>query len=427
MAQKGSTIDPKQPRKRKRTEKGRDWDETVEKELLPPKQTIVNVPSAAEPPSRSDFQTPSPKEIVVEKPRKTAPKKTAVDKAPTKKKPPANKKTDGDKSGEMRSKAKEKQAKQSAEVESRKSLAAQFFKAVSPSENLDDLTNEDNGHENGLMTAEHDVTYIAPKLPRLNAKRDQSRQSTPETNSCGVTDTVQRYRSDQLRNDIVASQQNVGLTTSPDTQLDNHFTGNAYMASPLHNNSNLANRQAFNRQTIEQQHIPDSETMTLGPSYSQVHFTRRQLQYLSPVSQFPDINDATMQTGPSANRFMAEGQFKPKKDIISAGRMKSSASEDQNSKPTPVHQPPSEDFGGLIRSSMSLANGDVDDDIYMDCLDESPALVTSNTPRCDNCEMLKKEIQYLKTNQMPGTSFFLLQLLPQMFWWLATPQNCITL
>ena len=225
---------------------------------------------------------------------------TAVDKAPTKKKPPANKKTDGDKSGETRSKAKEKQAKQSAEVESRKSLAAQFFKAVSPSENLDDLTNEDNGHENGLMTAEHDVTYIATKLPRFNDKRDQSRQSTPERNSCGVTDTVQRYRSDQLRNDIVAPQQNVGLTTSPDTQLNNHFTGNAYMASPLHNNSNLANRQAFNRQTIEQQNIPDRETMTLGPSYSQVHFTRRQLQYLSPVSQFPDINDATMQTGPSA-------------------------------------------------------------------------------------------------------------------------------
>ena len=179
------------------------------------------------------------------------------------------------------------------------------------------------------------------------------------------------------------------------------------MASPLHNNSNLANRQAFNRQTVEQQNITERETTTLGPNYSQVHFTRRQLQYLSPVSQFPDINDATMQTGPNANGFMAKRQFKPEKEIISAGRMKSPASEDQNSKPTAVYLPPSEDFGGLIRSSMSLANGDVDDNIYMDCLDESPPLVTSNTPRCDNCEMLKKEIQYLKTKQMPGTSFFL--------------------
>ena len=73
---------------------------------------------------------------------------------------------------------------------------------------------------------------------------------------------------------------------------------------------------------------------------------------------------------------------------------------------TAVYQPPSEDFGGLIRSSMSLANGDVDDDIYMDYLDESPPLVTPSTPKCDNCEMLKKEIECLKANQMPGTSFF---------------------
>ncbi|XP_068762276.1 uncharacterized protein [Montipora capricornis] len=246
------------------------------------------------------------------------------------------------------------------------------------------------------MIAEHDVTFTATKLPRFNDKRDQNRQPTPETKSCGVTDTVQKYQSDQLRNDIVEPQENVGLTTSTHTQLNNHLTRNTYMASTLHNNSNLANRKAFNMQTVEQQNITERETITLGPNYGQVHFTRRQLQYLSP-----DINDATMQTGPNANGFMAKEQFKPEKDIISAGRMKSPASEDQNSKPTAVYLPPSEDFGGLIRSSMSLANGDVDDDIYMDCLDESPPLVTSNTPRCDNCEMLKKEIQYLKTNQMP--------------------------
>lgn len=92
MAEKGSTIDPKQPRKRKRTEKGRDWNETVEKELAPPKQTIIDVPSAAEPSPKSDFQAPSPQEIIADKPRKTAPKKKIVDKASTKKKPPANKK-----------------------------------------------------------------------------------------------------------------------------------------------------------------------------------------------------------------------------------------------------------------------------------------------------------------------------------------------
>ena len=51
------------------------------------------------------------------------------------------------KSGETRSKkAKEKQAKQTAEVETRKLLAAQFLKGASPSENLDNFTNKDNDH-----------------------------------------------------------------------------------------------------------------------------------------------------------------------------------------------------------------------------------------------------------------------------------------
>lgn len=220
-----------------------------------------------------------------------------------------------------------------------------------------------------------------------------------------MTDTVQQHWTDQLRSKKVAPQQNVGLTTSTETQLNNHLTRSAYMTSPLHNNSNLVNRQAFNRQTVEQQNFTDRETMTLGPNYNQVHFTRRQLQYHSPVNSYTDINDATMQAKPNANGFMAMGQFKPQQYMTSAERMKPTAREDQNSKPTAVYQPPGEDFGGLIRSSMSLANGDVDDDICMDYLDESPPLVTSNMPRCDNCEMLKKEIEFLKASQMPGTVF----------------------
>ena len=64
--------------------------------------------------------------------------------------------------------------------------------------------------------------------------------------------------------------------------------------------------------------------MTLGPKYS--HFTRRQLQYHSPMNPYPDINDATMQAKSNANGFMATAQFKPQQDMISAGRMKPTAS-----------------------------------------------------------------------------------------------------
>lgn len=161
-----------------------------------------------------------------------------------------------------------------------------------------------------------------------------------------MTETVQQHRTDQLRSNKVVPQQNVGLTVSTETQLNNQLTRNAYMTSPLHNNSNFANRQA-DRQTIEQQNFTDRETMTLGPKYSQVNFTRRQLQYHSPVNPYPDINDVTVQAKPNASGFMATGQ--PQQNMISAaGRMKPSASEDQKSKSTAVYQPPSEDFEGLI-------------------------------------------------------------------------------
>lgn len=382
--------------------------------MAPPTQNRVDEQWVAEPsPDQiSKEEIPSSKGIIAEKPRKTASKPNIVDKASKKKKLPANEKPEGDKSGENRSKkAKEKKAKQTAEVETRRSLAAQFFKAASPSENLDNFTFEDieiindsNGRKNGQLTSEHNLTDIRTNLPRFNDKPEQSRQPTIETNVREVTETVQQHRTDQLRSNKVTPQQNVGLTTSTETQLNNHL--NAYITSPLHNNSNFANRQAFNRQTVEQQNFTDRETTTLGPKYSQVPLIRRQLQYHSPVNPYPDINDATIQATPNTNGFMVTGQFKPQQDMISAERMKPTASEQQNSKLTAVYQSPSEDFGGLIRSSMSLANGDVDDDIYMDYLDESPPLVTSNTPKCDNCEMLKKEIESLKANQMPGTSFF---------------------
>ena len=114
--------------------------------------------------------------------------------------------------------------------------------------------------------------------------------------------------------------------------------------------------------------------MTPGPNNGQVHLTRRQLEYLSPVIPFPDINGAAMQARHDRNKLMATEQFKPQQDLISAWRMKPTASEEQNSRPTLVYQPPSEDFGGLIRSSMSLSNVDVNGSIYMDCMDESPPL-----------------------------------------------------
>lgn len=68
-----------------------------------------------------------------------------------------------------------------------------------------------------------------------------------------------------------------------------------------------------------------------------------------------------------------------------------------------------EDFGELFRSSMGLAYGVIDYDDNYDYMDahpeEPPPPAMTSTTECTNCEMLKKEIESLKENQMPRTIF----------------------
>ena len=64
-----------------------------------------------------------------------------------------------------------------------------------------------------------------------------------------------------------------------------------------------------------------------------------------------------------------------------------------------------EDFGGIFRSSLSLALGEEAENYsYLDDLHaEEPR--EDETNACANCEVLKREIEALKQNQIPGTSF----------------------
>ena len=82
-------------------------------------------------------------------------------------------------------------------------------------------------------------------------------------------------------------------------------------------------------------------------------------------------------------------------------------------------QQENEDFGGLFRSSISLAYGDEDDTgnipqpeySFLEDLNESgpqsspesPMAASNSSSTCANCEQLKRQIDVLKRNQMPGT------------------------
>ena len=74
-------------------------------------------------------------------------------------------------------------------------------------------------------------------------------------------------------------------------------------------------------------------------------------------------------------------------------------------KPIRRRQQEPDDFGGLFRSSLSLAFGEEAENYsYLNDLHaDEPREAKTNA--CANCEVLKREIEALKQNHIPGTSF----------------------
>ena len=87
-----------------------------------------------------------------------------------------------------------------------------------------------------------------------------------------------------------------------------------------------------------------------------------------------------------------------------------------------INQKDNDDLGRLFHSSLSRAYGDDDDLLniahqpdysYLEDLNEdgphsppeTPTAANSVSSTCANCEVLKKEIEFLKRNQVPGTYY----------------------
>lgn len=174
--------------------------------MTPPKQNTVDHSLAPDSSQEQNVDTEGSTLggiIITDKPKKTAPKQKKVDKPSIKKKSLAKETKEGDKCEETtRRKPPQKRTyKKTAEIESRKLLAADFFKVAETEKknnpNIEDVTpiNNQNGQDNRQVTPERIITDLGTKLQRTNKEPGQNSQPlstipTPERNNCDVTVTA---------------------------------------------------------------------------------------------------------------------------------------------------------------------------------------------------------------------------------------------
>ena len=316
LAEEVTATASKQARKRKRTEKGKNWDESIEKEMTP-KQYAVDHSLATDAfqEQNVDTEVSTPAGIIIaDKPKKTAPKQKKVDKPSTKKKSSAKETKEGDKCEETTRRKKaptENDLQKTAEIESRKLLAADFFKVAETERkkdaHIEDITpiNNQNGQDNRQVTPERKV-----KLPRTNEEPGQNRQPlsripTPERNKCDVTVIVPQNRSVQLGNGAASDvndevnyqtpqKQTLDIRhlTPSQTQLHNFSARNSYVTPPPCSNGNLPNIQTYYGQTVEEQNYSVREQVTTPrPNHTdRVMLTaRRRQEHQSPENFYPSM------------------------------------------------------------------------------------------------------------------------------------------
>lgn len=370
--------DTKEPRKRKRTEKGRSWDETVEHETVIAKKLIVDQPSERGHSSTQAIvqeETSLPKETVsADKPGGKS-KKKPVRQPPPKQKAAAAERKEKEKSNETRSqKTNEKKEQKSAEIQARKSLADQFFEAAHPKKPAFTTNSMTVGQENREMIAEHCIT-------------DMGTKQTP-----------------------------ISIDEGPMTPLQTQLNKTSYVTPVLENRN--PNKRAFNGRTAEMltPNQPRSNAFTKTPTfhYDNIRPTtfpaQGEREDFEELSCAPSTNIKTSYFSPvlnNSNRHASDRQSETNTPLPRVDALR---------KTLPIHvesirpttdtlhsQTESGDLGGLFRASMSLANGDIDeDDSFFYDPDQPPPLATNTLSECPNCEKMKKEIESLKRNQMPG-------------------------
>lgn len=333
LATKSSDVSDRRGRKRKRTEKGRDWD----------RETSVSEEQPSRQPSSSEDKANNKKQE----------NKSIKKKSPKKKKK-------GETSNKQQ-KAKEKKLQKTAEIVSRQSLAAQFFGTVADTEKQGDAKDRNtpiitvHDHDSELSVTTQQMTEKQNRTTTFqSSKDDHTRRNTTFTRDL----TTVNVCDDSPISPALAAPKLAPVNFSVMTPINT--------PSPPRRGGTLTNQKTCT--TLSQ---PDYVTPSATPT-SDRH-PQKMAQDGSPAD--------------SINNWQQEN----------------------------------EDFGGLFRSSLSLAYGDDDDDdtgnipqteySFLEDLNESgtqsspesPMAASNSSSTCANCEQLKRQIDVLKRNQIPGT------------------------
>lgn len=385
MAEKSAIVGQKKGCKRKRTEKGRDWDKEIGEETAQSGKQPPDIQSTTGSDSgKDDIQTSkSPKKYPPQKRKKITKTGEKQQKKPQEKqmqktaeciagkKQEKQKENQTQKTAEIvaekkqKKPAKEKQVQKAAEIVARKTLATDFFSNVLNSSDrnaekqkadaaqilIDDYDKEETDRQ---MAEKYDLTETAS-----NSSQVQTAKRCEDRYIC-----VQPVKSTTVHTPV---------TRPP-------------LSTPL--NTPVARPPVFTPSNNPQPH-------QLTPTVISVQ---------TPVMQNGNTPVTPAVGNPVRTHEPAKTPLTPNNSVNAEPRIIDPAT-------TSHRQQECGDFGGLFTTSLRLAYGDEPVNYsYLDDLHsegEPRPLAAAESSACANCEVLMKEIEFLKQNQMPGTNFTL--------------------
>ena len=393
MAAKATDVGDRKNRKRKRTAKGRDWDVEINRETSSGEEPSVQPDSA-----KNDIHT-----------TKSAKEKNVA------------KRKNSNKSGDTKQeKTNQKQAQKTAEIASRKSLAAQFFGKAADSEKGQDSSEKqmapiivddcsDKQEIDRRMTEKYDVTDIDTTEPTSTVRTTQQCEHythvQPDKTMPGHTPLTGRPQSTSSTTLIARP---AGLTPSynPAPQPTPPITP-VTQPTGLTATYNPAPQPTPPITPVTQ---PAGLIATYNPAPQPSKFTPALKPARTPLMQVDNtpvtpIIGTPVRTHPAKTPLTSRNVNADPRTYETPTSSRFNQHATSSMEPIRHRQQEREDFGGIFRSSLSLALGEEAENYsYLDDLHADEPR-EDETNACANCEVLKREIEALKQNQIPGTSF----------------------
>ena len=371
MAAKATDVGDRKNRKRKRTAKGRDWDVEINRETSSGEEPSVQPDSA-----KNDIHTTkSAKEKNVAKRKKS------------------------NKSGDTKQeKTNQKQAQKTAEIASRKSLAAQFFGKAADSEK-----GQDSSEKQMAPIIVDDCSDKQEIDRRMTEKYDMTDIDTTEpTSTIRTTQQCEHYTHVQPDKTMPG---HTPLTDRPQSTSSTTLIARPAGLTPSYNPAAPQPTPPITPVTQ-----PAGLIATYNPAPQPSKFTPALKPARTPLMQVDNtpvtpIIGTPVRTHPAKTPLTSRNVNADPRTYETPTSSRFNQHATSSMEPIRHRQQEREDFGGIFRSSLSLALGEEAENYsYLDDLHADEPR-EDETNACANCEVLKREIEALKQNQIPGTSF----------------------